>query len=141
MKLFYLNPVGLSYEDFGGEMVAVNFETGKYYGLSGSALAIWQLLIRPHSIDELVLELQKRYLPGEHDIRQMVEGFVKILDDEKLLLEIEANEQIAVANDAEMTPFEAPNLEVHSDLQELIMLDPVHDADPDHGWPVRRPES
>ena len=141
MKLFYLNPLGLSFEDFGGEMVAVNFDTGKYYGLSGSALVIWKLLIRPRSVDEIVQELNQRYLPGDHDVRQMVEGFVKILDDENLLLEIDGADMVADMSSEEMTPFVSPNLEVHSDLQELIMLDPVHDADPDHGWPVRRPES
>ncbi len=137
MKLFYLNPVGLSFEDFGGEMVAVNFDTGKYYGLSGSALVIWQQLAKPSSVDELVAELERRYLPGDHDMREMAEAFLKILKQEKLLMELEVTESKQLPVE-EKTRFEVPNLEVHSDLQELIMLDPVHDSDPDHGWPIRR---
>lgn len=137
MKLFYLNPVGLSFEDFGGEMVAVNFDTGKYYGLSGSALVIWQHLARPSSVDQVVEELERRYVPGDHDIRDMAEAFLKILKQEKLLMELDVPDPKDLPVD-EKIRFEVPGLEVHSDLQELIMLDPVHDSDPDQGWPVRR---
>ncbi|MGI9514579.1 MAG: PqqD family protein [Anderseniella sp.] len=140
VRYFYLNPIGLSYEDFGGEMVAVNFDTGKYYGLTGSALTTWQLLIRPRSLDELIAEMERIYSEGEHDIREMTVKFVGILESEGLLIHIDVPEMEFLAT-SDRPPFVAPGLEVHSDLQELIMLDPVHDADPEHGWPVRRPEA
>jgi hypothetical protein len=31
-------------------------------------------------------------------------------------------------------PFQAPALEKHSDMQDLILLDPVHEVGP-RGWP------
>jgi hypothetical protein len=136
-RYYYLNPTGLSYEDFGGEMVAVNFDTGKYYGLTGSALTIWQLLLRPRSIGELVDEMKRIYSAGEHDIAEMTGKFVTILENEDLLVHIDVPE-LTVTETEDRPAFVAPGLEVHSDLQELIMLDPVHDADPEHGWPVRR---
>lgn len=140
VRYYYLNPIGLSYEDFGGEMVAVNFDTGKYYGLTGSALTTWQLLIRPRSLNELVSEMERIYSKGEHDIRDMTEKFVGILESEGLLVHIDVPE-MDFAEAEDRPAFVAPGLEVHSDLQELIMLDPVHDAHPEHGWPVRRPEA
>lgn len=136
---YYLNPQGLTYEDFGGEMVAVNFDTGKYYGLTGSALTIWQALLRPRTVDELVELLELKYSEGEHDIRDMTEKFIKILEGEGLLLQVQSP-NLQLNSDEERRPFVAPNLEVHTDLQELIMLDPVHDTDPERGWPVRKAE-
>jgi hypothetical protein len=135
--LYSLNTTSLSIEDFGGETVMVNFDTGKYYGLSGSARVIVHCLARYCSLDEIVAQLERHYEPGEQDFRQMAEGFLKILDGEKLLNAWEASID-AIEPPAERTPFLPPALEVHSDLQELIMLDPVHDANPEHGWPIRR---
>ena len=136
---YYLNPQGLSYEEFGGEMVAVNFDTGKYYGLTGSALTIWQALLRPRTLDELVELLELTYSEGEHDIREMTVKFIEILESEDLLLQIQSP-NLTLNSNGERQPFVAPHLEVHSDLQELIMLDPVHDTDPEAGWPVRKVE-
>jgi hypothetical protein len=31
--------------------------------------------------------------------------------------------------------FRAPRLEKHTDMQDLILLDPVHEVDPQRGWP------
>ena len=137
---YYLNPVGLTYEDFGGEMVAVNFDTGRYYGLTDSARIIWQLLSRPRTQAEIVEGLEEYFKPGEYDMGEMVVGFLKILDSENLLLTYESS-QIEMSEAAKEKPiFMPPNLEVHEDLQELIMLDPVHDADLKNGWPVRKAE-
>lgn len=136
--MFYsLNTTSLSIEDFGEETVMVNFDTGKYYGLSGSGRVIVHSLARYCSLDEIVQQLERHFEPGEQDFREMAEGFLKILDGEKLLNAWEASID-AIEPPVERKPFVPPALEVHSDLQELIMLDPVHDANPDHGWPIRR---
>ncbi len=141
IKYYFLDQKNLSCEDFGGEMVAINFDTGKYYGLSETALAIWNLLMRPRTETELIEALEQRFEAGEHDLAANTRAFLKILSDEKLLIITEANSETETANGAEKKAFTVPGLEVYSDLQELIMLDPVHDADPEHGWPVRKAES
>jgi hypothetical protein len=37
-------------------------------------------------------------------------------------------------------PWAAPALETFTDMQELILLDPVHEVEPGQGWPVARPD-
>lgn len=122
-------------------MVAINFETGKYYGLSGTALVIWKLLMRPRTEEEIVSVLQQQYRQEDQDIAANTQGFLEILKGEGLLLITEAPPDPEPAAPEEKSVFTIPGLEVHSDLQELIMLDPVHEADPEHGWPMRRPEA
>ena len=36
--------------------------------------------------------------------------------------------------------FEAPRLEKYTDMQDLVLLDPVHEVD-EQGWPQQRPEA
>lgn len=140
-RYYFLDQKNLSCEDFGGEMVAINFDTGKYYGLSETALAIWNLLMRPRTEAELIEALDQRFEAGEHNIAANVHAFLEILDGENLLIISEVDTAAEMASEAGKSVFTVPGLEVYSDLQELIMLDPVHDADPEHGWPVRKAES
>ncbi|MFO1088009.1 MAG: PqqD family protein [Hyphomicrobiales bacterium] len=136
-QFYSLNTTSLSIEDFGEETVMVNFDTGKYYGLSGSGRVLVHSLARSCSRDDLVRQLGRHFEPGEHDLGEMVDGFLKILEGEQLLNSWEGSID-AIEPPAVKKPFLPPVLEVHSDLKELIMLDPVHDANPEHGWPIRR---
>ena len=140
-KYYFLDQTNLSCEDFGGEMVAINFDTGKYYGLSETALAIWNLLMRPRTEAELIEALNQQFEAEEHDVAVNTHAFLEILNGENLLIISEVDTAAEQAVKAEKSTFTVPGLEVYSDLQELIMLDPVHDADPEHGWPVRKVES
>lgn len=138
---YFLDQKSLSYEDFGGEMVAINFDTGKYYGLTGTALAIWNLLIRPRTEEEIVAALEQQYVETDESIAANTRGFLDILKAEGLLIALDAVTDLQPAAADTKQAFTIPALEVHSDLQELIMLDPVHDADPEHGWPVRKEQA
>jgi hypothetical protein len=37
-------------------------------------------------------------------------------------------------------PFTDPVIEIYTDLQDLLLLDPIHDVD-DRGWPVFNPQA
>ena len=41
---------------------------------------------------------------------------------------------VAIAQDATPQAFDAPRLERYTDMQDLVLLDPVHQVD-DTGWP------
>lgn len=43
------------------EVVAMNVDTGAYYGLDPIASVIWEVLSEPHTIDELVDKLTEKY--------------------------------------------------------------------------------
>ena len=65
-QFYSLNTTSLSIEDFGEETVMVNFDTGKYYGLSGSGRVLVHSLARSCSRDDLVRQLGRHFEPGEH---------------------------------------------------------------------------
>ena len=143
--IYQLKTDSISAEDFGGELVVVNFSNGKYYGLAGAAPMIWSLLAAPSSLDEVMNEVSRRTGAPRQQVESSIAQFLRQLQDEELVSVLAhagvtapiSAEHNSAAGDAE-EEFKIPELTVYSDLQELILLDPVHDADPDHGWPIRR---
>ena len=143
---YLLNTKGLSSEDFGGEMVAVNFETGEYYGINGAAVVIWQLLHKPVSKPEIASRVKGLFDSVPEKVAKDVDGFIEELSGHNLLISGNADELAGqqtetseeLPNRFSGTTYVRPSIEIYSDLQELIMLDPVHEVDPEKGWPLRR---
>lgn len=142
MHGFVINSAHVTSEIFGEEAVVVNFVTGKYFAMSGSGPAIWKLFESPISADEVIDEFRKLDGMTATELDQ-VRDFINALQREKLIVETDdSSSQYASAGNITVAAggFQTPVLEIHDDLQELIVLDPIHDADPERGWPVTRRE-
>lgn len=138
MSGFVLDEANLTSEIFDGEVIAVNFATGKYYGMKGSARLIWDMLREPIDLGTIETALRLSYPDLDDTDMASVSAFVDRLLDEGILQTaspVGAPRTIEVPNHL---PFARPELEIHTDLQELIVLDPIHDVDPGAGWPLRR---
>jgi hypothetical protein len=118
-------------ESFEGEAVLVHLRTGCYYALNATASAIWALLEdgreAPAVAEALSLELQ------------VVRDFVAQLQVEELVEACApAPEGVAGLVAAPLDPaLPGPELQRFTDMQDLLMLDPIHDIDLDgDGWPI-----
>jgi hypothetical protein len=125
-------------ETVGGETIIVNLASGHYFSLQGSAVDIWQGVERGESAETIVLRLEQRYEAPDGEISAAVQ---RLLDDfvAAELLVAEANEvaaePVALTQEAaERTPFAAPSFSTFTDMQDIILLDPVHEVDT-RGWP------
>jgi hypothetical protein len=47
----------------------------------------------------------------------------------------EPSSQLAEPEPAVVVPFVAPVLRKYTDMQEFMLVDPIHDVDVDAGWP------
>ena len=132
------NTPALTAETFDDEVVIVNFDSGKYHSLQGSARQLWEWLGAAPSVDDLVAHATRTFDGEPGRIATDVRAFLDVLRGEGLL--------IACASDAPAGPlspgiggaFATPSLSTYSDMQELLLLDPIHEVD-DAGWPVARP--
>lgn len=113
-------------ETFEGEAVLVNLESGCYYALTPEGTSVWNLISEGRSLDSLLASTT-----GESD---GVREFVAALLEEALLVEGEAD----LGPAAEQTALDAaPKFERFTDMQDLLLLDPIHDINLDaDGWPV-----
>jgi len=137
MSGFVLDETNLTSETFDGEVIAVNFATGKYYGMKGSARLIWEMLREPVEPGMIETALRLSYPDLDDTDIASVRAFLDRLMQEGILLASPIAPPRAPDISGRDT-FERPELEIHTDLQELIVLDPIHDVDPGGGWPLRR---
>ena len=116
-------------EAFDGEAVLVHMGTGCYYSLNAAATAVWALLQDGRSPAAIARSLGWEAPP--------VEALVEQLRAEELVEEAEDDAGVTVVDAP--PPASEPVLQRFSDMQDLLMLDPIHDIDLDgDGWPVTR---
>ena len=119
-----------------GEAVMINLTTGNYYSLNESGATAWNAIEAGASAGDLVALLSARYEGDRAEIESAVGRLIDELNREELIVGSEDNGAPPAALDpaAKRMPFEAPQLEKHTDMQDLILLDPVHEVG-EQGWP------
>lgn len=122
-----------------GEVIAIDLSTGSYYSMRGTASEIWSLLGSGVAPDAIVQRLQGRGA-DEGTVATEVPAFIERLQEEHLIVPDEGPAADAPAAE-EAPPYETPELERFDDMQDLILLDPVHEVDATEGWPHRPPSS
>ena len=136
---YRVNSPNVISETLGGETIIVNLASGHYFSLQGSAADIWEALERGESTAAIVARLEDGYVASDGEI----ESAVARLLDECLAAELISAEEgegdelpraDAWAVEAERRPFVPPALNAYTDMQDIILLDPVHEVDP-RGWP------
>lgn len=138
LKNYTIAPRGIACEHFPDETIVLNLPKGNYYSLKESGQLIWSLLEKKASSDLITNQLSDYYTITTEEVQLALLPFLAQLEQEQLIQEVENSGFEAVATmEANTTnlPFTTPTLEVYTDMQELLMLDPIHDADPDKGWP------
>lgn len=134
-------PASIVSERFSDEAIVVNLSQGRYYSLRGSAFTLWKLLDqgRPVAATDLADSLTAHYDVAPAVAHEALLVFLQKLQGEGLIQEAPAaNGALAQPATAPRLPFDAPTLEVYTDMEELLALDPIHDVNPAEGWPLRK---
>ncbi len=140
LEFFCVNRPNVISEIFEDEAVAVNFETGSYFGLSGTALAIWSLLDGAVNADTIADTLAGRYAGDPEVMRADVQRFLTELVEQNLIRACDAAGPAPILKPAPASAWEQPKLQAYEDMKDLLLLDPIHDVDAT-GWPARKPEA
>lgn len=129
------------HEAIDGEVVMINLENGKYYSLRGSGARVWAGVAGLAGVDEIAADLARTYV-GADEAGAAVAAFLAELEGEELIVPSTANPGPAAPSeplDAVPDPFQPPVLERFTDMQDLLLLDPVHEVDEAQGWPRAKP--
>lgn len=126
------------HEIFDGEVVIINLDTGSYYSLDRVGADVWNCLDAGADEAAIVQTLLLQYQANPADIAKSVHDFLAELERESLLV---AADPPAAANPAPPSspagtklPFEKPVVHKYTDMEELLLLDPIHEVD-EMGWP------
>ena len=137
---FKINDEQVIHQVVDDEVIIIHMLTGNYYSLGGSGVDIWNRLIAGATLSDLCDHLAGRYLDPKNCLKQSVSQFLDNLLEENIVVGTETVEKSdGISPDShpegEQPPeFCPPVFEVYSDVQDLLLLDPIHDVS-SQGWP------
>lgn len=138
-RVFRINNPTIIHEIIEGEAVIINMEMGHYYSIDQTGAGIWELVDKRASSDEIIESITQCYAGDPKTIQSSVLDFLAELQREKLIVPAskETDEQTYSGNvitPADRPPFTQPELHKYTDMQDLLLLDPIHEVD-ESGWP------
>jgi len=139
---YRINTPSVIGQTFDDEAVIVNLMTGNYYNMNKIATEIWNALQIHIDRGTIVTILTRKYHGTIAEIENVVGDLLGKLLAEELIAPTDPAEPMSVdlapriENETKM-PIEAAVLYKYTDLQELLLLDPIHEVD-ETGWPNRR---
>jgi Coenzyme PQQ synthesis protein D (PqqD) len=136
------------HETIDGETILIHLDTGAYYSLDGSGAAAWELLASGSSQPAVAESLARAYdADADADTDAIADALRSLVADlaaEGLLEpapEPTVNGHVpvaAVVSDQPRAAFVMPILRKYTDMQEFLLVDPIHETD-DTGWPNAAP--
>jgi Coenzyme PQQ synthesis protein D (PqqD) len=143
-RRFRVKSPNVMHETIEGEVIVIDLNTGSYYSLREAGAEIWHGVERGMDEAGIVNSLERGYDGPREEIVAAVGRLLDELASEDLI-EAAVDGAAAPAEPAAAlqqangrVPFVAPVFEKHSDMQDLILLDPVHQVGP-QGWPQPEP--
>lgn len=125
-----------------GEAVIIDFETGAYYSMDEIGSQVWSLIDEGFCQSEIVSEFSHYYDQPAADINEAIMPFIEKLLAENLICLVGNVPAKKPGSDtpisSEKKVFQAPVLQKFTDMQDLLLLDPIHEVD-QSGWPTQKP--
>lgn len=127
------------------EVIIVNLQEGFYYSLFNTATDIWNRIETGISSQNLIKELLQHYDGSPEEIIQEINKFIETLQTEGLII-VETIEKpnyespvlTKLPDPTEKKHFQSPEINKFTDMEELLLLDPIHEVDETAGWPTAK---
>ena len=122
------------HETIDGEVIVIQLETGFYYSLDGVGAEVWTRLVQGLAPEVIASEIA-----AAHGVSAdaAVFGLLHDLHTEQLIVNEGGASLLAeeaLTGDSAGLP--KPLLQKYTDMEDFMLVDPVHDVD-ESGWPNR----
>lgn len=143
-----VNSPKVVHETIDNEVVIIHFDSGNYYSLDGVGADIWSFVETGSTVSEIVEAIAHRYEGSRAVIKAAVNQLIVELQQEDLIAPDKSKEpesikgleiRVEAGSETERPGFEAPILHKYTDMQDLLLLDPIHEVD-EAGWPRTKSE-
>ena len=140
-QYYQINQEDVVHELIDGEAILINMKTGSYYSLDHSGAAAWEQLQQgPASPDSLAAAFSRLFTGDSSEMRAAVESLLDKMASEGLVHLTETPGKMRdIAQAENPLPFTPPELQIYTDLEALLLLDPIHDVSGE-GWPIQNPD-
>ena len=142
-----VNEPHIVHETIDGETILMDLRSGNYFSIEKSGAVLWEILVQTGDVDALLKKSEELGDPKRsNQIQTDIKKFVSKLMEEGLIVEAESQDKSEITeemlNSYKKVVTATDTLEVnkYSDMQEMLLLDPIHDVD-DKGWPEPKKEN
>ena len=142
IRSFKLKPSTV-HERFGDETVILNLDSGSYFSAEGTGSVIWNLVSDGASEAVILQHMRAAYAGNGDEIARATAKFLDQLVAESLvepntIVDGKGEQASAMAGaPTKSKAFSLPVLQKYTDMEEMLLLDPIHEVD-EHGWPSAR---
>jgi len=136
-KIVYKVSPGMAWEQFPDEVVAIDLARGIYFNLSEGGMDAFVAFTSPTTIAAVAARLAPRYDATEVELAGAIAGLVGELVAAGLLVATDEGAQDGPALEGPKRALAGFSLHRHDDLQQLLVIDPVHET-AEAGWPLRK---
>lgn len=135
------NNPNVIHEVIDGEAVLVSMETGSYYSIDNVGATIWSYIESGLGVAQIVDAILNQYSGDCAQIENGVYQLIRQLLEEHLIVPAEMPQQThkirSMNGEVQTKPqFETPVLHKYTDMEDLLLLDPIHEVD-ESGWPAK----
>jgi hypothetical protein len=139
---YKINVPEIIHETIDNEVLIIEFNSGNYYSLSEVGAEIWGELVKGANPEEIAAKISIHYSGKQDEIANGVYQLVKELERENIITPSsnsptqiqETHLKEDLTQESNLPVFVPPQLQKYTDMQELLLLDPIHEVD-ESGWP------
>jgi hypothetical protein len=143
-KRFKINEPEVIQEIIEGEAVLVNLETGAYYNTDKVGASILHHIGRGETVNQIINNIADEYDGNQEEIKNGINQMIERLQQEDLIVpndgepsEHGSSSSTNIHSHGGTLVFEEPVLHKYTDMQDLLLLDPIHEVD-ETGWPTEK---
>ncbi len=140
MTSFRITAGSVVSEIIDGEAVIMQMRTGHYFSTRGTGAVLWDLLQRGVDLPTAAQLFAEATGTSRDVTAAAIDAFVADATRHQLGESVPSTE--ATSRDG-LPPlgaaWTAPVLEVFTDMEDLLLLDPIHDVSEAVGWPMQKP--
>jgi len=135
---FRINKPSIVYEKFDDGFVVINLDSGNYYSIENVAADIVDFIQEGDSRGDIIVRISNRYEGNASAIEIAVDKFLNELHEEGVIvpdgtssaeMSITHHGNGATASETEKVRFEPPVLSKFTNMQEFLLVDPIHEID------------
>jgi hypothetical protein len=141
-----VNSPHVIHETIDGEVIVINLASGNYYSEKGAGADVWDVIESSPGADKSTIAdaVAVRFGRPSGEVADDIADFLDALQREELVAASENGAAISVpptnGDGNGSRTFEPPLLEKYTDMQDLVLLDPVHEVG-STGWPQPKPDA
>jgi hypothetical protein len=132
---YLLNSINVVCDTIDGEVLAIRSDNGAYYSMRGPSATAWVAIVSGASLDVAALLVAAHHGVDAGAVRTDLGEFAELLAAELLVVAApDVHGTIELPDETLGVPWESPSFEKYTDMEDLLLFDPIHEVDVT-GWP------